>query len=282
MQNETYRDLWVRRTLVAIPAGKALLDVGAGEQPYRSSANHLIYSAQDSANYDGHGSGEGLQTGTWDYSGLDFVCDLMEIPEDKTYDAVLCTEVLEHVPDPCAALDKLARLVRPGGTLIVTAPFASMTHFAPFHFATGFSRYFYETHLPRLGFEITSLENNGGFFDYVAQEMGRSKRVYRTHIDSRPPLLERAIVKLATSVMRRWAKRDAGKHQGRGSAELATFGWHVIATKRSDITAQDIDQPFVSTATTNPNNVAGYGAEPFKWTRLSVPLPPLKGKDCSS
>lgn len=228
--NEASRDLWVRRTLASLPAGSSILDVGAGEQPYRSSAAHLVYAAQDVANYDGQGSGAGLQTGTWDYSGLDFVCDLLDIPEDKLYDAVLCTEVLEHVPDPVAALEKITRLVRPGGTLIITAPFASMTHFAPFHFSTGFNRYFYETHLKRLGCEITTLENNGGFFNYVGQEVSRSKRAYKQYVGRPAPLVERAIVGLAASILQRWAARD-NKASPTPSAELATFGWHVIAKK---------------------------------------------------
>lgn len=230
--NQASREQWVRSVLASIPAGQSLLDVGAGEQPYRSSASHLTYLAQDVARYDGLGSGEGLQTGSWDCSKVELVCDLLDIPEDRQYDAVLCTEVLEHVPDPVAALKKMARLVRPGGRLIVTAPFASFTHFAPYHYATGFSRYFYETHLPDLGFEITTLENNGGFFDYLAQEMGRSKTVYRTYMGKRPPVLDHALMKLASAIVRRWARRDQMAARERGSAELATFGWHIIATKQ--------------------------------------------------
>lgn len=228
--NEVARDTWVRRVLADVPAGSSLLDVGAGEQPYKSSARHLVYAAQDIANYDGTGSGVGLQTGSWNYEGLDFVCDLLDIPEDKSYDAVLCTEVLEHVPDPVAALEKLARLVCPNGQLILTAPFCSFTHFAPYHFCTGFNRYFYETHLGRLGFDVRFIANNGGFFDYVGQEIARAKGVYKRYIGKRPPFLERLCVQLAATIMRRWARRD--QKTAFGSAELATFGWHVIAVKR--------------------------------------------------
>ena len=39
-----------------------------------------------------------------------------------TFDLVLCTEVLEHVPDPLAALRGLRRLLAPGGTLVLSTP----------------------------------------------------------------------------------------------------------------------------------------------------------------
>ncbi len=41
---------------------------------------------------------------------------------DSSFDFVLSTEVIEHTPDPLRALDELARVVRPGGSLLVTSP----------------------------------------------------------------------------------------------------------------------------------------------------------------
>ena len=77
---------------------------------------------------------EGLQTGEWDTSRIDLVSDITEIPApDASFDAILCSEVLEHIPEPTHALDEFMRLLRPGGTLILSAPFASLVHFAPYH-----------------------------------------------------------------------------------------------------------------------------------------------------
>jgi 2-polyprenyl-3-methyl-5-hydroxy-6-metoxy-1,4-benzoquinol methylase len=48
---------------------------------------------------------------------------VLEIPfDDGWFDVVLSTEVIEHTPDPEGALAELARVVRPGGCLLVTAP----------------------------------------------------------------------------------------------------------------------------------------------------------------
>ncbi len=130
--NESSRVAWIERTLAKLPAGARILDAGAGERPFRRFCSHLNYVSQDFAGYDGQGDGAGLQTSTWNQEGLDFVCDITAVPQpDASFDAVLCTEVLEHVPDPVAALRELSRLVRVGGHLVLTAPFCSLTHFAP-------------------------------------------------------------------------------------------------------------------------------------------------------
>jgi 2-polyprenyl-3-methyl-5-hydroxy-6-metoxy-1,4-benzoquinol methylase len=42
--------------------------------------------------------------------------------EDKTFDTVLCYDVLEHLYDPWSALRRLARLLRPGGQIHVSIP----------------------------------------------------------------------------------------------------------------------------------------------------------------
>lgn len=228
---EHVRDRWVRAALAARPAGGSLLDVGAGECRYREAAGHLGYVSQDVAQYDGAGDGRGLQTGSFDFSGIDIVCDILDIPEDRRFDTVLCTEVLEHVPDPAASLRKIARLVAPGGELIVTAPFCSLTHFAPHFHATGLSAYFYRTHLDGEGLEIVEMTPNGGYFDWIAHEVGRVQRVARQYGPARVGVVTRLLLWLARARLRALARRDrAGGTPA--SAELLTNGLFVRARRR--------------------------------------------------
>ncbi len=41
---------------------------------------------------------------------------------NATFDLILCTEVIEHIQDSPSALREMHRLLRPGGTLILTTP----------------------------------------------------------------------------------------------------------------------------------------------------------------
>jgi SAM-dependent methyltransferase len=45
-----------------------------------------------------------------------------------SFDLIVCNEVLEHVPDPFAATRSLYALLKPGGLVIFTAPFACRQH----------------------------------------------------------------------------------------------------------------------------------------------------------
>ena len=48
-----------------------------------------------------------------------------------TFDVVLCTEVLEHLPEPQKAIDEFERVLKPGGTLLLTTRFIFPIHDAP-------------------------------------------------------------------------------------------------------------------------------------------------------
>jgi len=51
------------------------------------------------------------------------VGDVLSLPfPDASFDVVLCTEVIEHTPDPGRAISELARVLRGGGTLVLTTP----------------------------------------------------------------------------------------------------------------------------------------------------------------
>jgi len=230
-RNEARRQQWLKARLAAVPRGSVLLDAGAGELQNRALCRHLEYVSQDFCAYDGQGDGRGLQCGGWDCSRIDIVSDICSIPvPDGSFDAILCSEVLEHLPDPIRALEELVRVLRDGGELIVTAPTWSLTHQAPHYYGSGFSRYFYEHALPSLGAEITEMTPNGDWFECVAQELLRLPSMIEEAAGVRLGRLGRIGVRLSLTPLLvtlrecSWRAPDAN--------ELLSFGWHVVAVKR--------------------------------------------------
>lgn len=84
-----------------------VLDLGCGCKPY------LPLIAERAASY----RGLDLQPG----SLVDDVGVLEALPyDDASADVVLCTQVLEHVEDPAAAVSEIGRVLAPGGTALVS------------------------------------------------------------------------------------------------------------------------------------------------------------------
>jgi ubiquinone/menaquinone biosynthesis C-methylase UbiE len=221
------RERWLEQTLAKIPAGSRILDAGAGELQYKKFCQHLNYVSQDFAQYEGKGDGAGLQTKTWDQTRLDIVSDITSIPEpDGAFDAVMCIEVLEHIPYPVDALHEISRLLRSGGYLVVTAPFNSLTHMAPYFYQTGYSRYFYKYWLEKFGFEILDMEENGNYFEYLAQELDRVTDIANRYSSENPTWLEKKALEIVSNALGRFSAKD------KGSSEFLCFGLHVLARKK--------------------------------------------------
>jgi SAM-dependent methyltransferase len=226
-RNEQARIAWLSGELQSLPRGIRLLDAGAGEQQYKKFCRHLEYVSQDFGQYDGKGDQHGLQMGSWDYSGIHIVSDITAIPEpDASFDAILCTEVFEHIPDPLKALDEFRRLLKSGGTLILTAPFASLVHFAPYYFSNGFSRYWYEHHLRQRGFDLVKLEANGDWYEFLSQEIARLPGM----LARRSRLISAAFMPLALLML--IVVRISGLLGGRArTTDVAVLGYHCVARK---------------------------------------------------
>jgi SAM-dependent methyltransferase len=172
--NQVLRDRWVRAQARAVPAGSRVLDLGAGSAPYRKDFAHCDYRTHDFAQL------EPRQLLHGGYAAIDIVADATAIPEpDGSFDAILCTEVLEHVPEPIKVVGEIARLLRPGGRLILTAPLGAGLHQEPFHFYGGYTPFWYERFLEQAGFEQVRIEPNAGGPRFFSQEAIRFLRATR-------------------------------------------------------------------------------------------------------
>ena len=103
---------FMRQTMeqVAPLARGHLLDVGCGTQPYRRLFDHVSRYT-------------GMDRDRTRYARADLWADALALPmRSNACDTVLCNQVLEHVPEPQQVMNEMARVLRPGGTLILTAP----------------------------------------------------------------------------------------------------------------------------------------------------------------
>ncbi|NUM79924.1 class I SAM-dependent methyltransferase [bacterium] len=66
------------------------------------------------------------------HSYIDAYGSVMELPfANESFDCILCTEVLEHVPEPLKTLKEFNRVLKKDGTLILTVPFLHQVHEHP-------------------------------------------------------------------------------------------------------------------------------------------------------
>lgn len=133
-----------------------VIDVGCGVQPYR---RFLGPGVTEHVGVDRLGA----------FAQPDLVGDALNLPvPDGSFDAALSTQVLEHVPDPASALKELARVLRPGGTLILTCPGTWPHHEQPYDFFR-FTRYGLEHLLEQAGFRVVEFKALGGIWATIGQ-----------------------------------------------------------------------------------------------------------------
>jgi SAM-dependent methyltransferase len=113
----------LERVSSSITAGMNVGDLGCGEQPLRP-----LVEAKG-ARYVGVDVVQNAK------QSIDVLAPIDKVPlPDAHFDAIICTEVLEHVPDVHAAFRELSRLLKPNGVLILTTPFCYPLHEEPYDF----------------------------------------------------------------------------------------------------------------------------------------------------
>ncbi|MGB5830372.1 MAG: class I SAM-dependent methyltransferase, partial [Thiohalocapsa sp.] len=190
-----------------------VLDVGCGEMPYKP-----LLTAP----------GSGVER----YLGLDFAANPIHdnqpdlcwedgrIPlADASVDSALCTEVLEHCPEPDAVLAEVARVLRPGGFLLFTVPFLWPLHEVPYdHYR--YTPFALRRHLTNAGFGSIEVHAMGGWDASLAQMLGLW---VRRRPMSRP---RRRLMSVLVSPLYRWlVNRDDSAAVDFSEGQMVTGLW---------------------------------------------------------
>jgi SAM-dependent methyltransferase len=148
--------LFVAEQARLLEGGDRILDVGAGEAPYRELFGEHQYLTLDRLDTPHSGA-------------VDIHGDADSIPvADGSFDAVLCTQVLEHVPDPGSVLREFRRVLRRGGRLIATVPLLWEEHETPYDYYR-YTRYGAEHLLRSAGFDEVEVRPRTDSFTTLAQ-----------------------------------------------------------------------------------------------------------------
>jgi SAM-dependent methyltransferase len=151
---------FARQAASSVLPGAAVLDAGAGKSPYK----HLFTGAH-------YESADFCQVDQKAYGDITYVCDLTHIPvPDEKYDLVLLTQVLEHIPEPMLVLQEIHRVLKPGGTLWLSAPLFFEEHDIPFDFYR-YTQYGLKHLLETTGFNIETLTWLEGYYGTLSHQL---------------------------------------------------------------------------------------------------------------
>ena len=176
---------WLADAADSLPPEALVLDAGAGKAPYRKLFERVRYESADFKRY------ERRQT---------YVCDLAAIPvEEARFDAAICSQVLEHVPNPAAVLSELHRVLKPGARLWLSAPLFYEEHQQPYDFFR-YTQFGFRRLAEEAGFEVRALERLEGYDATLSYQLAMAARELPSRL---VPL------RLLFALLARWfARRD--------------------------------------------------------------------------
>ncbi len=104
--------------------------------------------------------------------GVTYIGDIQDMPMVPAagYDVAICLEVLEHLPAPHRAMREMYRILKDGGTLIISVPHLSRLHDQPHDYfrCTGYGlRHLLES----AGFDVLEIQQKGGLLCFLGHQV---------------------------------------------------------------------------------------------------------------
>jgi SAM-dependent methyltransferase len=152
-------DAFAQQAAASLTPSSRVLDAGAGDCFYQGFFSKVKYESAD------------LCQVNKPYGQVTYVCDLAHLPvETERYDLVYCTQTLEHIKNPGAVLKEFYRVLKPGGTLWLTAPLFYEEHEVPYDYFR-FTQYGLRELIGSAGFKVEQMEWLEGYYGTLAYQL---------------------------------------------------------------------------------------------------------------
>lgn len=150
----------IRKNLNSIENHYCLLDIGAGSQKYRHIVEefHLKYISCD-------------LPGSYYEELQSFLCDASRLTgRDNEYEFCLQVQVLEHLHTPQLSITEIARVLKPGGKLLLATNFLYPIHGEPDDYYR-FTKFGLQKLVENAGMKLVSIEAIGGLFKFLSTSL---------------------------------------------------------------------------------------------------------------
>ncbi len=153
---------------------------------------------------------------------LDLVQDLnspLHLPSDS-FDTVLLSDVLEHIREPAGLMQEIARILRPGGALLMNVPFLYGLHEVP-HDYFRYTHFALSSLAESAGLEVKLLEPLGGWLDVMTDLS--SKVLVAAHLG--------LLARLAQAACFRFDRTQLGRRLQARTAQVFPLGYCMVAVR---------------------------------------------------
>ncbi|NEQ49246.1 MAG: class I SAM-dependent methyltransferase [Leptolyngbya sp. SIO3F4] len=156
---------------------------------------------------------------------LDHECDLTEpLPlETETFDTIICSDVLEHLPNPENLWEEMYRVLNQDGKALINVPFFYWIHEAPYDYHR-YTCYSLQRSAESVGFKVVFLEPTGGWPEVTADFLAKFLH-FRPVVGN---LLALTVQNATQSLL----KTPIGKRISKNSNHIFPLGYFMVVHKQ--------------------------------------------------